>query len=177
MGTVTKVEWTNPHIWFYMDVKNPDGSVANWGFEMAGPAQFLRAGFDGTEGIISMPDGSVLFCEQNANKIIHIGLDGRFSTYLEDSNRTIGLGYDRKGRLIAAQSREPRVGVLMPARTTLADSFDGQPLVRPNDLVIDRKGGIYFTDPIPNPGTGFREPPPGRKPLLFYITPRGSVIK
>ena len=44
-GTVTKVEWTNPHIWFFMDVKNPDGSVANWGFEMASPSQLLRQGW------------------------------------------------------------------------------------------------------------------------------------
>ncbi|HTI43495.1 MAG TPA: DUF6152 family protein [Vicinamibacterales bacterium] len=43
-GTVTKVEWTNPHTWFFIDVKNPDGSVTNWGFEMPGPAQLLRAG-------------------------------------------------------------------------------------------------------------------------------------
>ena len=44
-GTVTKVEWTNPHIWFFMDVKNQDGSVSNWGFEMGGPGQLLRAGW------------------------------------------------------------------------------------------------------------------------------------
>ena len=44
-GTVTKVEWTNPHIWFFMDVKNEDGSAANWGFEMGGPGQLLRAGW------------------------------------------------------------------------------------------------------------------------------------
>lgn len=68
---------------------------------------------------------------------------------------------------MAAQSREPRIAVLSPTRTVLADSFEGQPLVRPNDLVIDKKGGIYFTDPIPGPQQAFREPPPGRKPLLF----------
>ncbi len=44
-GTVTKVEWTNPHIWFFMDVKNSDGSVTNWGFEMGGTAQLLRTGW------------------------------------------------------------------------------------------------------------------------------------
>jgi hypothetical protein len=43
-GTVTKVEWTNPHTWFFIDVKNPDGTVSNWGFEMPGPAQLLRQG-------------------------------------------------------------------------------------------------------------------------------------
>ena len=42
-GFVTKVEWTNPHVWFYIDVKNPDGSVTNWGFEM-GPPHGLQAG-------------------------------------------------------------------------------------------------------------------------------------
>jgi hypothetical protein len=41
---VTKVEWTNPHTWFFIDVKNADGSVSNWGFEMPGPAQLLRLG-------------------------------------------------------------------------------------------------------------------------------------
>ena len=43
-GTVTKVEWTNPHTWFFMDVKNADGTTSNWGFEMPGPAQLLRQG-------------------------------------------------------------------------------------------------------------------------------------
>jgi len=44
-GSVTSVEWTNPHIWFFMDVKNPDGTVTNWGFEMASPNSLLRAGW------------------------------------------------------------------------------------------------------------------------------------
>ena len=44
-GTVTKLEWTNPHTWFFVDVKNPDGSVINWGFELGGPTQLIRAGW------------------------------------------------------------------------------------------------------------------------------------
>jgi hypothetical protein len=36
-GFVTKVEWTNPHVWFYLDVKKADGTVENWGFEMGPP--------------------------------------------------------------------------------------------------------------------------------------------
>ena len=35
-GIVTKVEWTNPHVWFYLNVKNDKGEVENWGFEMGG---------------------------------------------------------------------------------------------------------------------------------------------
>lgn len=101
--------------------------------------EFIRAGFNGTEGVIAMPDGSVLFTEQDADRIIRIDAAGTISTYLENTNRTIGLAYNPKGRLIGTQSRDPKVGVLHPTRTVLADSFEGQPLVRPNDLVIDRR--------------------------------------
>lgn len=139
--------------------------------------QRLAAGLQGTEGVISMTDGSVLFCEFNANRIVHIDPAGHLSTYLADANRPIGLGYDAGGRLIAAESLNPRIDALTPRRVILADSFAGQPLVRPNDVVVDTKGGIYFTDPIPNPKIQFRAPPPGRKPLLFYITPAGKVLK
>jgi gluconolactonase len=138
--------------------------------------QFIRAEFNGTEGVIAMPDGSVLFTEQDADKILKIDPAGTLTTYLENTNRTVGLGYDPRGRLIGTQSRDPRVGVLHPTRMVLADSFEGQPLVRPNDLIIDRKGGIYFTDPIPG-ANRFREPPAGRKPLLFYIRPDGRLTK
>ncbi len=41
-GYVTKVEWTNPHVWFYIDVTRLDGPVENWGFEM-GPPHGLQA--------------------------------------------------------------------------------------------------------------------------------------
>ena len=44
-GTVTKVEWTNPHIWFFIDVKNADGTMTNWGLEMASPNNLLRLGW------------------------------------------------------------------------------------------------------------------------------------
>jgi len=43
-GTVTKVEWSNPHIWFYIDVKGADGTVANWGFSGAPPGMLTRRG-------------------------------------------------------------------------------------------------------------------------------------
>ena len=44
-GTVTKIEWANPHVWFYLDVKDETGAVANWGMEMGGPNGLLRAGW------------------------------------------------------------------------------------------------------------------------------------
>ena len=43
-GTLTKVEWTNPHIWYFVDVKNADGTVTKWGFSAGAPGQLMRRG-------------------------------------------------------------------------------------------------------------------------------------
>jgi len=45
VGTVTKVEWTNPHARFYIDVKDQNGVVTNWNFEMGSPLQLRRQGW------------------------------------------------------------------------------------------------------------------------------------
>ena len=45
-GIVTKVEWTNPHVWFYVNVKDPNtGQVTNWGAEMGPPHGLQRRGW------------------------------------------------------------------------------------------------------------------------------------
>ena len=43
-GVVTKVELMNPHSWFWLDVKEPDGKVVNWGFEGGSPNSLIRKG-------------------------------------------------------------------------------------------------------------------------------------
>ena len=45
-GTVTKIEWANPHVWFYADVKDEKGTISNWGFEMGSPNGLMRAGWN-----------------------------------------------------------------------------------------------------------------------------------
>jgi hypothetical protein len=45
-GTVTKIEWTNPHARFFVDVVNPDKTVTNWSFELASPNSLTREGWD-----------------------------------------------------------------------------------------------------------------------------------
>jgi hypothetical protein len=47
-GKVTKVEWTNPHARFYMDVKGDDGKMVNWNLELASPNVLKRAGWSST---------------------------------------------------------------------------------------------------------------------------------
>ena len=44
-GLVTKLDWTNPHAWIYVDVKDEAGKVANWGFELASPNGLMRNGW------------------------------------------------------------------------------------------------------------------------------------
>ena len=44
-GTLTRVEWTNPHSWWHIAVKKPDGTVEQWMFEGGGPASLTRRGF------------------------------------------------------------------------------------------------------------------------------------
>jgi hypothetical protein len=43
-GVLTKVQWMNPHIWFYVDVKDENGKITTWGFSSAPPGMLLRRG-------------------------------------------------------------------------------------------------------------------------------------
>jgi hypothetical protein len=45
-GVVTKVQWQNPHVWFYVDVKGENGTVTNWGFSGGAPGQLMRRGIN-----------------------------------------------------------------------------------------------------------------------------------
>ena len=74
----------------------------------------IRDLFHSTEGPIAMPDGSLLFTEQDAGdgQLVKIDKDDKISTFVDNTNRTIGLAYDTKGRLIGVQSNIPRIAVL-----------------------------------------------------------------
>src|SRR5437763_13479209 len=45
-GKVTKISWTNPHVWVYLNVPDETGKVDNWGFEMGAPQQVRARGWD-----------------------------------------------------------------------------------------------------------------------------------
>jgi len=47
-GTITKVEWTNPHTWFYLDVKDAQGRTVNWAIEGGAPTVLYREGWKPT---------------------------------------------------------------------------------------------------------------------------------
>ena len=58
-GTVTKMEWTNPHSWIRMDVKGADGTVTSWAVECGPPNGLLRKGFNKA----TVPAGTELVVE------------------------------------------------------------------------------------------------------------------
>src|SRR5687767_5567750 len=113
------------------------------------PMVLIKTGFEGAEGPVGMPDGSVLFTETRAARVTRIDPDGNISTFVEHANESNGLGVDPQGRLISVQ-RAPnnqKVGIIYPPDkvAVLADSYDGKPFNRLNDIVIDKKGGVYFS--------------------------------
>jgi Family of unknown function (DUF6152) len=63
-GAVTRVEWENPHAWFYIDVKEDSGAVSNWGFELGSPNLLIRAGW----GRSTLKTGDVVTVEASRAK-------------------------------------------------------------------------------------------------------------
>jgi gluconolactonase len=116
-----------------------------------------------TEGPVAMPDGSMLV--SSANSILKADLSDNVSTFVEDSNQTNAMGWDRQGRLISVQRARgnEKVGVLYPSDqvTTLADNYQGEPFNSLNDLALDQRGGVYFTDTRG----------------IYYLPPGGSVTR
>ena len=137
--------------------------------------ELIKDGFQGTEGPLGLPDGTVLFTEGQANRITRIAADGSTSAFLENSNGSNGLALNARGDVVSVQTTRPSVGIVYPAEhaKTLVDAFEGQPLNRPNDLVIDRKDGIYFTDPGARPEPG----QPAPKTAVYYLSPQGKLQK
>jgi gluconolactonase len=136
--------------------------------------QVVAQGLRGTEGPIAAPDGTLLLTEQAASVVTRIDAQGNRSTFLDNTNGCQGLTFDQKGRLIGVLPATRQIAALTPARAVLASAFEGRPFIGPNDLVADRRGGVYFTDP-----GGY--PPAGQFltaiPAVYYMRPDGSVIR
>ena len=116
-------------------------------------------GTNNADGIVGTDDGGLLFAQEQPNRISKLDANNdKVSVVIEDTHGTGAIAIDAKGRVLAvqrtctdpggqpAQCAEPtRVAVLTPERKVLADSFEGKPLGRLNDLVADKKAGVYFT--------------------------------
>lgn len=109
----------------------------------------LAGGFKFTEGPAADREGNVFFTDIPNNRIHKWSLDGKLTTFREDSGGANGLYFDSKGNLVACEGRARRVTSISPDGkvTVLADRYMGKRFNSPNDLWIDPRGGIYFTDP------------------------------
>lgn len=113
-----------------------------------------------TEGPAVDREGNVYFSEMVSQRIMKLSVSGVLSTFRERSNNANGLLIDPQGRLVAcegAESQRTGVTVKFKPRITrtdlrtgkmevLADNYQGKPFVGPNDVTIDGKNRLYFTD-------------------------------
>jgi len=162
--------------WSAMAAHSEGGLIASGipGVVKEGTAiEVIHESFKGTEGPIALPDGSLIFTETQADRITRVADDGTFTVFLESTNGSNGLAFNKSGELISVQTTKAAIGVIHPKDKvrTLVDSFEGKPLNRPNDLVADRKGGVYFTDPGANAQPG--QTPV--QPAFYYLASKGKM--
>jgi gluconolactonase len=140
-----------------------------------GKVETVQTGFAFTEGPAWDPRGALYFSDI-PNTTIHRLVEGdKLSEFTTDSKFTNGIMIAADGRMLACQMEGQVVAydVKDGQATVLANSYDGKRFNAPNDLVIDKRGGIYFTDPL------FRapEPLPQGVQAVYYITASGEVTR
>src|SRR5580693_7918810 len=85
-GVLTKVEWSNPHIWIYLDVKDDKGNVTTWGFSASPPGMLLRRGITK----ISLKLGEVLTISGHRAKDGSNNSSGNVVTFADGRDALIG---------------------------------------------------------------------------------------
>jgi len=126
-----------------------------------------------TEGPVTDEAGNLYFTETRSQRIYKLTPAGVLTVLRENTNAANGLAFDAQGRLLACEGSTPKLRRPQVTRMdlatghveVLASSFEGKPLNGPNDLTVDSKGRIYFTDPAPpgQPGSAvYRIDPGGR---------------
>ncbi|MBI3874763.1 MAG: SMP-30/gluconolactonase/LRE family protein [Verrucomicrobia bacterium] len=137
------------------------------------------------EGPAYHADGSVYFSDVENNRIMRRKADGEIEVFRQPSGRANGLIFDREGRLVACEgaavggyrriTRTEADGQL----TVLTDHFEGKKYNSPNDLTIDSKGRIYFTDPRYGSREGMEMRTPGGAPIegVYRIDGPGKVTR
>jgi gluconolactonase len=109
------------------------------------PLEKLASGFDKTEGPVYLDHG-VYFTDWPASKIYRYE-DGKIDLINDRSNNTIGMTYDRKNKRILCCARELHAITDLEGNIII-DNYKGTRINGSNDLVVDLKGHIYFSDPL-----------------------------
>jgi gluconolactonase len=127
--------------------------------------ELVQEGFTFTEGPVGTADGGLYFSDIRANRTYYLDPAGKIGVVREQTNGANGLALTRDGELVFAEGDAKRISKRGRdgAVTTLTEGPEGKPLLAPNDLILDAKGGIYFTDPGPRPVV------PGRPTYVYYL--------
>jgi gluconolactonase len=135
--------------------------------------EIVAFGLRGSDAGVGLPDGSFIATANGG--VVKFDPDGKMTTLVENSEQAAGLAMDSKGRLFGAQYTK-KISVIYPkgSEETLTSSFDGKPYIRPNDLVVDKKGGVYFTDCYQ---IGAPRSPNDLPQAVYYITPDKKTIR
>jgi gluconolactonase len=133
----------------------------------------LAETFSFTEGPAADAKGNVFFTDQPNNKIYKWSTDGKLSVFHDSPGRANGLYFDKKGNLYACADLNNELWMIGPSgkSTVLVKDFDGKKLNGPNDLWIDPKGGIYFTDPFYKRDYWSRGPIEQDGQHVYYLSP------
>ncbi len=109
----------------------------------------LAGGFRFTEGPASDAEGNIFFTDIPNNRIHKWSLDGKLSTFLENSGGANGLFFVKDGSLLACLGNRGQLVSISPngSVTVLAGNYQGKSFNSPNDLWQHPEGMIYFTDP------------------------------
>ena len=158
--------------------------------ESGSEIQRILEGYNGLDDPIGLMDGTLVFSEPGARRLHRMVTEtNQVSVLVAESNESHGVTQDSSGRLISAQAWDgsTRIGVIHPpgSEVVLADGFNGRPFSRPNDLIVARDGGIYFTDPGLTMGQtevlvqryGGRPLAPRLPPAVYYIPPGGDPVR
>lgn len=129
--------------------------------------------FSFTEGPASDTQGNVFFTDQPNNKIWEYSTEGDLSVFMDHTGRSNGMYFDQKGNLITAADKNNQLWSIHPGKkvTVLVKNFEGKRLNGPNDLWIDPKGGIYFTDPYYQRDYWERTKKDIKEERVYYLTP------
>ncbi len=129
--------------------------------------------FSFTEGPAADKKGNVYFTDQPNNKIWKYSTNGKLSVFMDKTGRSNGMFFDDKGNLITCADKNNQLWSISPDKkvTVLVKHFMGHRLNGPNDLWIDPKGGIYFTDPYYQRPYWKRTKPDIKQQRVYYLTP------
>jgi hypothetical protein len=78
-GTVTRMDWINPHSWIHLDVKKPDGAIDNWMIEVGAPNAMFRRGFNKN----SLPVGTEIVVDGYQARDNTLKANGKVVTFLD----------------------------------------------------------------------------------------------